>query len=115
MMVYRTLVVGLLGAIALLVAERPTFERAEATPVVLATAPASEAAVVDVSRAIAGADPIPLLGLHPGERVVEIDGVAADAIELAGRWAQAFPGEYVDVGVSLAGGSSRRILVLVHP
>ncbi len=114
MMVYRTLVVGLLGAIALLVAERPTLERAEATPVALAAAPA-KAAVVDVSRAIAGADPIPLLGLHPGERVVEIDGVAADAIALADRWAQAFPGEYVDIGVSLAGGSSRRILVVVHP
>lgn len=115
MMVYRSIVVGLLGALVLLVAAPP-----RATPVLVATpvavAPSSEAAVVDVSRRAAGDDPMPLLGLRPGERVAAVDGVAADSVVLAGRWAQAFPGEYLDIEVAGGGtAAARRILVLVHP
>jgi hypothetical protein len=112
MMVYRSLVVGLLGALVLLVAAprrevRVVRERAAAVEV---TAP-GDATVVDVSRRAAGVDPMPLLGLRPGERVAAVDGVAGDSITLAARWAYAAPGQYVDV--EIAGG--RRILVLVHP
>jgi len=113
MMVYRSLVVGLLGALVLLVAApRHTTPVLVATPVEIA--PASDAAVVDVSRRAAGDDPMPLLGLHPGERIAAVDGVAADTLTFVGRWSQTFPGEYVDVEVT-GGTSARRILVLVHP
>jgi hypothetical protein len=117
MMVYRSLVVGLLGALVLLVAAprpRPYATVARASPVeVLAP---GDATVVDVSRRAAGADPMPLLGLHPGERVAAVDGVAADSVALAGRWAQSYPGEYLDIEVAGGGTTStRRILVLVHP
>ncbi|HUQ04157.1 MAG TPA: hypothetical protein VM261_16775 [Kofleriaceae bacterium] len=111
-MVYRSLVVGLLGALVLLIAA-PRREvrvvRESAAAVEVATP--DEATVVDVSRRAAGADPMPLLGLRPGERIAAVDGVAGDSITLAARWAQAEPGRYLDV--ELAGG--RRILVLVHP
>jgi hypothetical protein len=113
MMVYRSLVVGLLGAIALLVASRPAPALvAVETPVevVAAEAPAT---VVDVSRAIAGDDPVPLLGLAPGERVIEVDGAVGDTGALVRRWVSVVPGEYVDVGVA-GGGGVRRVLVLVH-
>lgn len=113
-MVYRSIVVGLLGALVLLVAGTQRSTHVVLTTPVEVAAQASDTAVVDVSRRAAGHDPIPLLGLHPGERIAAIDGVAADSIALVGRWAQAFPGEYVDVEVA-GGAGIRRILVLVHP
>ena len=118
MMVYRSLVVGLLGAIALLVAARPAAPGG--APVVAdaradAAGTATEATVVDVSRRAAGADPMPLVGLAPGERVVEVDGAAGDGATLVARWAVAAPGQFVDVGARTAAGGARRILVLVHP
>lgn len=119
MMLYRSLVVGLLGAIAMLVASRPDSAPAAAAsvpvPAVAAADPLPDATVIDVSRAHAGADPMPLLGLSPGERVIAIDGVTTDGARLAGRWDQAFPGEYLDLGVRGVAGDERRILVLVHP
>lgn len=115
MMVYRSLVVGLLGAITMLVASRPGAAPVPvAVAAVAASAPVATAAVVDVSRARAGADPMPLLGLVPGERVVEVDGVAADGAALVARWSRVVTGEYVDVAVSGPGGD-RRVLVLAHP
>jgi len=118
MMMYRALVVGLLGAIALLVALDPDSRPRPAAVAVADVAPDDEVpatAVVDVARAHAGADPMPLLGLHPGERVTAVDGVVTDGVGLIGRWDQAFPGEYVDVAVRDGAGHERRILVLVHP
>jgi hypothetical protein len=117
MMVYRSIVVGLLGALVLLVAVPNVRDTRVivATPVEVA-ATSSDAAVVDVSRRVAGHDPIPLLGLHPGERIAAIDGMAGDSVTLVGRWAQVFPGEYVDVEVTGGGGAGvRRVLILVHP
>lgn len=115
-MMYRALVVGLLGAIAMLVASPSApSSTAAAAAVPVAVDDTALTAVVDVARAHAGADPMPLLGLHPGERVIAVDGVAADSVGLVGRWNQAFPGEYVDVGVRDGAGVERRILVLVHP
>ncbi|MBE7453013.1 MAG: hypothetical protein HS111_30310 [Kofleriaceae bacterium] len=58
---------------------------------------------------------MPLVGLAPGERVVEVDGAAGDGATLVARWAVAAPGQFVDVGARTAGGGARRILVLVHP
>jgi hypothetical protein len=119
MMVYRSLVVGLLGAIVLLVAAPRPSQRpaAHATPVEVVAAPSgTDATLVDVSRRIAGADPMPLLGLHPGERVAAIDGAAATGVDLVDRWVRTFPGEYLDIEVTGGGATSaRRILVLVHP
>lgn len=127
-MVYRSLVVGLLGALVLLVAA-PTVvpQRSAATPQGLTQVGRDVfvvgdrsiddrdlVTVVDVSRRAAGNDPVPLLGLHPGERIAAVDGVAADTVTFVGRWAQAFPGDYVDVEVT-GGTRARRILVLVHP
>jgi hypothetical protein len=118
MMVYRSLVVGLLGAIVLLVAAPRPSQRpaAHATAVEIATPSDAEATLVDVSRRIAGEDPMPLLGLHPGERVAAVDGAAATGVDLVDRWARTFPGEFLDIEVTGGGtASARRILVLVHP
>ena len=118
MMVYRSLVVGLLGAIVLLVAApRPTQRpAARETPVQVIATSEADATLVDVSRRIAGDDPMPLLGLHPGERVAAVDGTAANGVDLVDRWARTFPGEYLDIEVTGGGtASTRRILVLVHP
>lgn len=120
-MVYRSLVVGLLGAIALLVASQPAAatrpqvrdERVVVAP--RALVPAHDATVVDVSRARAGADLMPLLGLAPGEGVVAVDGAPADGVALAAHWRHSVPGAYLDVGVRSPRGDERRILVLVHP
>jgi len=118
MMVYRSIVVGLLAAIAAMLAARVTVPRAVPVPAPALAAAADAAppgvSLVDVARRSAGDDPVPLLGLHPGEQVVEIDGVAAGSVELIGRWNQAFPGEYVDVTVASYRGT-RRVLLLVHP
>lgn len=121
-MLYRSLVVGLLGAIALLVASLPAAAtrpqvrdaRAAVAPRLLSP-PVPEATVVDVSRARAGADVMPLLGLAPGDRIVTIDGAPADGVLLAAQWQASGPGTYLDVGVRGPRGDERRILVLVHP
>jgi hypothetical protein len=118
MMVYRSLVVGLLGAIVLLVAAPHPNPRSAAreTPVEVVAPSETDATLVDVSRRIAGTDPMPLLGLHPGERVAAVDGLAANGVDLVDRWARTFPGEFLDIEVAGGGASSvRRILVLVHP
>jgi hypothetical protein len=115
MLLYRSLVLGLIGALIMLEVARTgpahpgmrwaTAERAAAAPT-----------IVDVSRHAldAGADVAPLLGLHPGERVAAIDDarvVDAGAALAAIRAARG--GEYIDLDVARAGGA-RRVLVLVH-
>jgi hypothetical protein len=116
MMVYRSLVVGLLGALVLLYTVPRPGAGVRETAAAVEVDPSPEATLVDVSRRAAGADPMPLLGLHPGERVAAIDGVAADGLALAVRWAYTHPGEYLDIEVTGGGTTSaRRILVLVHP
>jgi hypothetical protein len=118
MMMYRSLVVGLLGAIALLVATGPgSAPDVVAPPAAAASfeAPRNDASVVDVSYGRAGLDLMPLLGLAPGERIASLDGAPADSAALTIQWYAARPGGYLDVGVLDAGGDERRILVLVHP
>ncbi len=114
MLLYRSLVLGLLGALIMLEVGRtgPGHRgmRWMHEPVV------AMPTIVDVSRYAldAGADVAPLLGLRPGERIASIDdakvGDAEAAVE-AIRVARG--GEYIDLDVARAGGD-RRVLVLVH-
>jgi len=106
MLLYRSAVLGLLGALLLLVAERGGHRPRPAA----VDAPV----VVDVSRTALAAAQIPpaaLVGTRPGERIVAVDGEAHRALEDA--WALTPEGGFVDV--ELAGrGARRRVLLLVH-
>ena len=120
MMMFRALVVGLLGAIALLIASEPVPAQQTSPLAAVAASPgtpaaAPESAIVDVSLSRAGGDVMPLLGLAPGERVVALDGVRADTLALAAQWERATASSYLDVAVRTPAGGERRILVLVHP
>jgi hypothetical protein len=106
MLLYRSVVLGLLGALVLLVATRGPSRR-DAAP--------DSAVVVDVSRtamAVAGLGPDALIAVRPGERIASVDGVAgAGALDAA--WRATRDGGFVDV--ELAGGAARRrVLLLVH-
>lgn len=120
-MMYRALVVGLLGAIALLVAaprEQAPPPPSGRVPMVMPAFHGSprDVTVVDVSLAHAGGDLMPFLGLEPGERLLVADGAGVvESRKLNQRWHETFPGDYIDVGVLSPGGEERRILVLVHP
>lgn len=110
MVLYRSLVLGLLGALVMLeVARTGPPHHGFALSAVMPT-------IVDVSRPAldAGADVAPVLGLRPGERIAAIDDAPVDeagAAIAAIRGAHA--GEYLDLDVQRVGGA-RRVLVLVH-
>ena len=107
MFVYRSLVVGLLGAIALLIAFRsPT---PFSPPVDL-----GRDSVVDAR--LGGGGVVALLGLIPRERIVAIDDQACVACdqELEARWQRSAAHQYVDVTIATPSGE-RRVLVLSHP
>ena len=113
MLLYRSLVLGLIGALIMLVVTRsaPAHDAPPASSDV-AIAPT----IVDVSRPAldVGADVAPALGLRPGERIAAIDDAPigdATAALAAIRGARA--GEYLDLDVQRAG-AARRVLVLVH-
>lgn len=115
MLLYRSLVLGLIGALIMLEVARS----GPAHHVLHADASASVAAsptIIDVSRLAldVGADVAPVLGLRPGERIAAIDDAPvgdASAAVAAIRGARA--GEYLDLDVQRAG-AARRVLVLVH-
>ncbi|HVV85866.1 MAG TPA: hypothetical protein VHE35_22560 [Kofleriaceae bacterium] len=139
MMIYRTLVVGLLGAIVLFLAQettmlgrldrgrvgragpRPALVDHRAPPFALAAAlrPAEPAVddppiLVHASRA-AGVDPLAILGLDAAHRPIAIDdraieGAWPDAIRA--RWDGARAGSYFELRVVDAEGQ-HRMLVLV--
>ena len=124
-MIYRSLVVGLLGAIALLLAEQG--EARNEPPVVAwpdeaavqAYLPVESApvTVVHLSRRAAGRDPAAALGLGGTVRPVDIDGESVECLwraALDARWAAAVPGSYFELTVR-GGESLRRMLVLVMP
>jgi hypothetical protein len=120
MMLYRSLVLGMLGAIALMVASprpAPSAAADPAAPVTVITtdAPRDGLTVVDVSRAAARGDLLPLLGLTPGERVVGIGGIPAVTADLVTRWQYTLAEKYLDIAVRGERGEERRILVLAHP
>ena len=115
MLLYRSLVLGLVGALVMLQVARNGTPPLEGTA--QAERPPSEVpTIVDVSRPAlaAGGDVSPALGPRPGERIAAIDhapvadvGAAVAAI----RGARA--GQYLDLDVARAG-RARRVLVLVH-
>jgi S1-C subfamily serine protease len=115
MMLYRSLVLGLVGALLMLqVAQNgaPPLEgeaRAAPPPVDLPT-------IVDVSRPAlaAGGDVAPALGLRPGERIAAIDDApVTDTLAAVAAIRGARAGQYLDLDVMRAG-RARRVLVLVH-
>ncbi len=115
MMLYRSLVVGLLGAIAMLVAARPPAPVASAPTGV--AEPALAAPRDTLVDARLGAGPVlGLLGLAPREHIVAIDDVGCSACEedLEARWRLTVAREYLDVTVATPRGE-RRVLVLAHP
>lgn len=128
MMIYRSLVVGLLAAIAMLIAEQgPALDRAgerAATHAAELAAPAAEApasaddertTIVHVSRSGVGRDPLAVLGLGPHDRLRAIDDDAVHGSwreAVLARWDRAPPGTYFELWVDDPEGL-RRTLVLV--
>lgn len=113
MMLYRSLVIGMLGALLLLVAQQ---ERAGRSFISVARPPEADATIVDISRDAlsSGADLLPALGLAPGERVVAIDDrPIKDTDAVSSSIVYADHGQFVDLEVHRPG-ATRRVLVLVH-
>jgi hypothetical protein len=112
MLLYRSLVLGLVGAIVML-----EVARSAEPPVRAEAAPRPDApTIVDVSRPAlaAGGDVSPALGLRPGERIAAIgDTPVADAGAVLAAIRGARGGQYLDLDVARAG-RARRVLVLVH-
>jgi hypothetical protein len=112
MLLYRSAVLGLLCALALLVAGGREEPR-----------PAAEApVVVDVSKSALRQAQLPvdaLLGLRPGERVVAVAGATCGTetplADLRWTWSQLSDRGYLDVEVAGRGDRRRRVLVLAHP
>jgi hypothetical protein len=105
MLVFRSLVLGLLGACAILLAQA-----ADRPVVVHAAPPMQRATIIDIAPGIA--DVASLIGLAPGEHVLAVgdqpvrtDLAAGAAIRAAARG----PGRYLDLTTT-----ERRVLVLLH-
>ena len=117
MMIYRGLVVGLLGAIAMLIASRPVALPAPRAVVQdHAWAPADPPAADTIVDARRGSrDALGLVGLGARERIVAIDDRACAACddELERRWAATDAQGYLDVTVASPRGP-RRVLLLAH-
>lgn len=105
MLVFRSLVLGLLGACAILLAQ------AANRPVVVQAAPtANRATIIDVAPGVS--DVIPLLHLAPGEHVLSVgDRSVLTDLEAGAaiRDTPQSPGRYLDVTTT-----QRRVLVLLH-
>lgn len=117
-MLYRSLVLGMLGAIALLVAS-PSSPPEAAAPVTVEAPPSAygigaSLSVVDVSRQRSRDELLPLLGLMPGERIVAIGGIKATSTDVMNRWQFTTAGSYLDLAVRGDDGEHRRILVIAH-
>ena len=119
MMLYRSLVLGLVGALILIQVDRavhaPRVVRIANTGNV---APPETPTVVDVSRdalAAAGRDPSTVVGLDRGERITAVDSLAVrdGGIALRDALDGAAPGTFVDLEIA-RGGAARRVLVLLH-
>jgi hypothetical protein len=104
MLVFRSLVLGLLGACLILLGE------AANRPVLVQAAPQNPATIIDVAPGVT--DVIPLLGLSVGEHVLSVgdEQVLTDLEAGAAiRDTRQAPGHYVDLATT-----RRRILVLLH-
>jgi len=111
MMLYRSLVLGLVGALILIEVGRPSPRAVGATDA------SSAPTIVDVSRAAldTGVDVGPVVGLRLGERVARVDDqpVSDGMVAVSEAIRTAAPGQFLDLDV-LRGGAARRVLVLVH-
>lgn len=132
MLLFRSFVLGLLGACFVLLALRPHSTVVVAHPAQVVVAqpshivvtpppprhtddePRNEVTVVDVARGLPGAFIAQAIVLAANERVVAIDDVAvADgaralaAVEMQGR-------AYLDIAVANDAGTTRRVLVLAR-
>lgn len=120
MFLYRSLTIGLLGAVIVLLAQRPAAAiRHPAREVPAVAVPAVPAlAVVDVAPELAPDEIARLVTLAPGERITAIDDdpvtnpidAALALVMHCARPRHAF------VDVALAGGAAgeRRVLLLLH-
>ncbi len=119
-MIYRSVVLGLLGALVLLQAQaltvRHTKLRSDAA-VMGASPVAPSPVIVHISQAGAGADPWLALGLAAPE-LDTIDGApvrqrCADHVgvydQLVTRWQRAAPGDFIELGLR----DGRHLVVLV--
>ena len=117
MLLFRSFVVGLLGACCLLIASRPTEIRVITRPVVARDAPApTGATLVDVSPLVATRDIPGMLHLAAGEHVIAVDGanVAGD-VETGILFADPAGHRHGYIDVTVAGpAGQRRIVVLLH-
>jgi hypothetical protein len=104
MLVFRSLVLGLLGACAILLAQ--TGNR----PVVMQAAASNRATIIDVAPGVN--DVIPLLRLAPGEHVLSVgDRSVLTDLEAGAaiRDTRQAAGQYIDLTTT-----ERRVLVLLH-
>jgi hypothetical protein len=106
------------------VAREPVADDGRGVPVDVGAEPPDAVTIVDVSHAglaMTHASIEPLLGLAAGEQIVAIGGRSAlewdgPRAALAYEWAQAEPGDYLDLEVApVTGDAHRRVLVVVHP
>jgi len=105
-MVFRSFVLGLLGACAILLAQAANRPVAQ----VSAAAPRQHATIIDVAPNVS--DVVALVGLHAGERVIAVGDVPVATDLAAGaaiRDAQRGSGTYLDLTTT-----ERRVLVLLH-
>lgn len=96
MLLFRSLTVGFLGAIIVLLALRPP------TVIVREQAPRPAATIIDVAPGLSEAQVEKLVHLAYGERVVAVDGSADRS------------GAFMDLTVRDRDDFERRVLVLVH-
>jgi hypothetical protein len=118
MLVYRSVVVGLLAACCLLVARRQRIEVRMAVPAQphVSTWGAAPPQIIDVAPLIAPGELAKLLRLAPAERVVAVDDTpTGDNFEAGALLARLDVGSqrYVDLTVTGPLGE-RRVLVLMH-
>ncbi|MGE0401088.1 MAG: hypothetical protein AB7T06_30540 [Kofleriaceae bacterium] len=105
MLWFRSIVVGLLGACAILLAQA-----ANRPVIVQAAVSTNHATIIDVAPGVD--DVIPLLGLAPGEHVLSVgDRTVLTDLEAGAaiRDTRQAPGHYVDLTTT-----QRRVLVLLH-
>lgn len=118
-MIYRGLVVGLLGANALLLSQHGAVLERIDRDLVAESAPVGAVEAVDlvhISRGGAGEDPTDALGVGAREEIAEIDdrvvrGRGREA--LIERWDEASPGSYFELRIEEPRGAARRLLVMV--
>lgn len=120
MLVFRSVSVGLLGAVLYFVAAAPpttvrVVEHAVAAMPVPTVSNAPDVTIVDIAPGIDIVTLVSLVKLDPGERIVTVDGRPVENNLVAGAAISARAGtrSYVDLEVASRTGK-RRVLLLLH-